>query len=76
MLQMNHTREQAFPDPASLVVVDEAGRLRLASLEQVRGLFDEERRTCSDWDAGHRKAANPLLKVLFRATGSCMSSGR
>ena len=34
-------RERAFPDPTSLVVVDEADRLRMASLEQVRAIFDE-----------------------------------
>ena len=36
-----HARERAFPDPTSLVVVDEADRLRMASLEQVRAIFDE-----------------------------------
>lgn len=35
------TRERAFPDPTSLVLVDEADRLRMASLEQIRGIFDE-----------------------------------
>jgi AAA domain len=34
-------RERAFPDPTSLVVVDEADRLRMASLEQIRAIFDE-----------------------------------
>ena len=36
-----HARERAFPDPTSLVLVDEADRLRMASLEQVRAIFDE-----------------------------------
>ncbi|MSV28591.1 MAG: hypothetical protein EXQ52_07580 [Bryobacterales bacterium] len=36
-----HARERAFPDPASLVVLDEADRPRMASLEQVRAIFDQ-----------------------------------
>jgi len=36
-----YSRERSFPDPTSLLVVDEADRLRMASLEQIRGIFDE-----------------------------------
>jgi AAA domain len=36
-----HARERPFPDPTSLVVVDEADRLRMASLEQVRAIFGQ-----------------------------------
>jgi DNA transposition AAA+ family ATPase len=34
-------KEAQTPDPTSLVLVDEADRLRMASLEQVRAIFDE-----------------------------------
>lgn len=34
-------RERRFPDPTSLILVDEADRLRIPSLEQVRTIFDE-----------------------------------
>jgi DNA transposition AAA+ family ATPase len=34
-------REKAIPDPTKLIVVDEADRLQMASLEQLRAIFDE-----------------------------------
>ena len=34
-------KEAHIPDPTSLILVDEADRLRMASLEQVRAIFDE-----------------------------------
>ena len=34
-------KEAQIPDPTSLVLVDEADRLRMASLEQVRAIFDQ-----------------------------------
>jgi AAA domain-containing protein len=34
-------RERRFPDPTSLILVDEADRLRIGTLEQVRTIFDE-----------------------------------
>jgi hypothetical protein len=34
-------KEVQIPDPTSLILVDEADRLRIASLEQVRAIFDE-----------------------------------
>src|SRR6202049_1365967 len=34
-------KEIQIPDPTSLILVDEADRLRIASLEQVRAIFDE-----------------------------------
>jgi DNA transposition AAA+ family ATPase len=36
-------KEVQIPDPTSLILVDEADRLRMASLEQVRAIFDEGR---------------------------------
>ncbi len=36
-----YSKEHSFPDPTSLILVDEADRLRMASLEQIRGIFDE-----------------------------------
>jgi DNA transposition AAA+ family ATPase len=35
------TKTKAIPDPTSLIVVDEADRLRMSSLEQLRSIFDE-----------------------------------
>jgi len=35
------SRIEAIPDPTSLIVVDEADRMRMNSLEQVRSIFDE-----------------------------------
>ena len=34
-------REKAILDPTKLIVVDEADRLQMASLEQLRAIFDE-----------------------------------
>lgn len=34
-------KEVQIPDPTSLILVDEADRHRMASLEQVRAIFDE-----------------------------------
>jgi hypothetical protein len=34
-------KEVPVPDPTSLIPVDEADRLRMTSLEQVRAIFDE-----------------------------------
>lgn len=34
-------REKALADPTTLIVVDEADRLRMNSLEQLRAIFDE-----------------------------------
>ncbi len=36
-----HEKRKAIPDPTTLLVVDEADRLRMASLEQIRAIFDE-----------------------------------
>jgi hypothetical protein len=33
-------KEKQIPDPTALIVIDEADRLRMASLEQVRSIFD------------------------------------
>ena len=35
------SRVEAIPDPTSLIVVDEADRMRMNSLEQLRSIFDE-----------------------------------
>ena len=35
------SKTKAIPDPTSLIVVDEADRLRINSLEQLRSIFDE-----------------------------------
>jgi DNA transposition AAA+ family ATPase len=35
------SRVEAIPDPTSLLVVDEADRMRMNSLEQLRSIFDE-----------------------------------
>jgi hypothetical protein len=37
------TRKMAIPDPTSLIIVDEADRLTMPSLEQFRSIFDESR---------------------------------
>lgn len=34
-------KEVQIPEPTSLILVDESDRLRMASLEQVRAIFDE-----------------------------------
>jgi hypothetical protein len=34
-------KEVEIPDPTSLILVDEADRLRMASLEQIRAIFDD-----------------------------------
>jgi len=38
---IRYSRERSFPDPTSLLVVDEADRLRMASLKQMRCIFGE-----------------------------------
>jgi DNA transposition AAA+ family ATPase len=53
------------PDPAALLVTDEADRLKVAGLEQVRSIFDQGGLTWFDQDAGHRKASRALSAVLL-----------
>src|SRR5205807_2876322 len=36
-----HDKRQAIQDPTTLILVDEADRLRMAGLEQIRAIFDE-----------------------------------
>ena len=35
------TREREMPDPTALIIIDEADRLKMAGLEQVRDIFDQ-----------------------------------
>lgn len=39
--QFYEERKRAIPDPTTLIVVDEADRLQMNSLEQMRSIFDE-----------------------------------
>jgi hypothetical protein len=39
--EMYETRKKAIPDPTTLILVDEADRLQMTSLEQMRSIFDE-----------------------------------
>jgi len=34
-------RKKAIGDPTTLILIDEADRLRISSLEQVRSIFDD-----------------------------------
>lgn len=39
--EQNQAKERAVGDPTSLILVDEADRLHMNSLEQIRSIFDE-----------------------------------
>jgi hypothetical protein len=59
-------RERATADPTTLLVIDEADRLRITSLEQVRAIFDEG--TAGNGPhrhAGNREADGTLSSILF-----------
>jgi hypothetical protein len=59
-------REKRIGDPTQLILVDEADRLKMLSLEQMRAIFDAGgNRPCTDWNAGHLKASGPLPAVLL-----------
>jgi hypothetical protein len=53
------------PDPTAMLVIDEADRLKMAGLEQVRSIFDRGYWLGFDRDAGHRKASRALSAVLL-----------
>jgi DNA transposition AAA+ family ATPase len=39
--ELYEARKKAIPDPTTLILVDEADRLQMNSLEQMRSIFDE-----------------------------------
>jgi AAA domain len=59
-------KQRAVSDPTTLILVDEADRLQMNSLEQMRSIFDEgTHRYGADRHARHREAHSPISAVLF-----------
>jgi AAA domain len=58
--------KRAVPDPTTLILVDEADRLHMNSLEAIRSIFDDGGyRHGADRNARHRKESRSLSSILF-----------
>jgi hypothetical protein len=71
-------KERAASDPTTLILVDEADRLQMNSLEQMRSIFDEGTRALRVWCSSacrESRSASPAFRSSTRASGLCMSSG-
>lgn len=58
-------RKKAVRDPTTLIVIDEADRLHMNSLEQMRSIFDNGRADMVLTVCPHREAHRSLSAVLF-----------
>lgn len=68
-------RELQIRDPTTLVIVDEADRLRMASLEQIRATFDAGEIGMVLIGMPGWRNAWPGIRSSIPASASCMSSG-
>jgi|GEM_PF-5988340 len=59
-------KEKRIGNPTRLILVDEADRLKIVSLEQMRAIFDAgDIWARIDWNAWNREAHGALRTVLF-----------
>jgi DNA transposition AAA+ family ATPase len=64
--QYYQTRQKEVSDPTTLIVVDEAERLQMNSLEQVRSVFDSgDMGMILIGTPGHREAHRSLPSALL-----------